>query len=284
MARLKFDLQPVVSEWRTGPHQAEHDENIRAYFARHHPDDTPGPCDCGYWADNGLVYCRTVDRPQCKRDVAKRLEHHYREAHKKALRQKREFPGAPHIKSAGCNWCGKPIVHGRAAQRSWHDGRLDEPDCLFEYYLRTRSETQQRYLVKRDGMRCRCGKVCGRWHIGFTFTDEGAVRRFWDRSAWFKRTFPTCPGWITYISWSSTFEVDHILPLAAAWVAFPEDDRRRWFFGPRNLAGLCRDCHRKKTKDDIAFIRALQQMPQEAATMAVLDKMRDLGLLKGQRE
>lgn len=80
-------------------------------------------------------------------------------------------------------------------------------------------------------------------------------------------------------------EVDHFIPLAAAWEAFPEPERRRWFFSPANLQLLCtgvsNGCHVAKSKADVAFIKACQQNGQEWARAEVLRRLADAGLLRG---
>lgn len=79
-------------------------------------------------------------------------------------------------------------------------------------------------------------------------------------------------------------EVDHVIPLAAAWEAFPEPDRRRWFFSPANLQLLCtgasNGCHVAKSREDVAFIRACQQNGPQWAKAEILRRLGERGLLR----
>jgi hypothetical protein len=76
-------------------------------------------------------------------------------------------------------------------------------------------------------------------------------------------------------------EVDHVIPLAAVWEAFPEPDRRRWFFSPANLQLLCKGgCHVAKSKADVAFIKACQQNGPGWAKSEVLRRLNAAGLLR----
>lgn len=79
-------------------------------------------------------------------------------------------------------------------------------------------------------------------------------------------------------------EVDHVIPLAAVWEAFPEPARRRWFFSPANLQLLCtgasNGCHVAKSREDVAFIKACQAQGPEWAKAEVLRRLADAGLLR----
>ncbi len=82
-------------------------------------------------------------------------------------------------------------------------------------------------------------------------------------------------------------EVDHVIPLGAAWEAFPDPDRRRWFFSPANLQLLCTGAgnghHTAKSREDVAFIKACQQNGPEWAKAEVLRRLADAGLLRPAR-
>lgn len=80
-------------------------------------------------------------------------------------------------------------------------------------------------------------------------------------------------------------EVDHFIPLGAAWEAFPDPARRRWFFSPANLQLLCTGAgnghHVAKSKEDVALIKACQANGPDWARARVLDILAEAGLLKG---
>jgi 5-methylcytosine-specific restriction endonuclease McrA len=61
--------------------------------------------------------------------------------------------------------------------------------------------------------------------------------------------------------WSSALQVDHRIPLAL--VCYLPPDERRSYFGPTNLQLLCHGCHKEKTREDTARIRAFQAMLRE---------------------
>lgn len=78
-------------------------------------------------------------------------------------------------------------------------------------------------------------------------------------------------------------EVDHFIPLGAAWEAFPEPERRRWFFSPANLQLLCigkGGCHVAKSRDDVALIKACQRNGPEWAKGEILNRLAAAGRLK----
>lgn len=79
-------------------------------------------------------------------------------------------------------------------------------------------------------------------------------------------------------------EVDHVIPLSAAWEAFSDPARRRWFFSPANLQLLCigagSGCHVAKSKADVALIKACQANGQEWAKAEVLRRLAEAGQLQ----
>lgn len=279
MARLKFDLQPFSREdenWRT---QEENDAWVRTCWANWGREGDPSPCDCGYWNDGWLVTCDEVERKGCRSRVRQRLEDAYRHRHLAGLKKKREFPPLPrNTEKHQCWWCKKPMVHGRVWQRAMHDGRLDEPNCRWLHDLHTRYEVQRAFLIRRDGMGCKgCGQVVGHWSQSHEVDPERW--RAWGPE-WAKR-YPAdvWVGPLCSTHWAPGLEVDHVVPLAAAFEAFPEPYRRRWFFGPSNLQALCPDCHKAKTRKDVAFIRAAQVHGQAWARSEVLRILADAHLL-----
>lgn len=241
MGRLTFEAKPIdrnEGHWQT---REENDQWVRDRWAQWERPGDPRPCDCGYHSDDWLVSCDERQRAECRRDLRKRLEYREREAHKRALRKKREFPGPPcDGKGTGwCRWCGaeinNPKTGQRHRQRTWcADGR-----CLKQYYLHTSHISQRRHLRERDGRGC---KACGSETYG---------------------------------------DVDHLIALGAAWEAFgAAPDRFRWFFSPANLQLLCGDCHRAKTRDDVAFIRKCQANGPQWAKGEILRRLGNAGLLR----
>lgn len=139
-----------------------------------------------------------------------------------------------------CRWCGEEIVHGRAASRSWHDGRLDEPKCKLAWELHTDRRVQFPYVVERDGLKCwDCGESPEKWiraqdpsyHPPFRIP---AAERACFVGEWWKVTRATA------------LEMEHSTPLWA--VAHLPDDERRFYFGPFNLRLRCAKCHGAKSK------------------------------------
>lgn len=141
-----------------------------------------------------------------------------------------------------CRWCGGEILHGRAAQRSWHDGRADEPDCLAVYYLHSRRENQFAHVANRDGLRCwDCKEAPERW---LRDQYESVV---WDPT-WRRGDDPL--GAYVGVQRVTALEVEHETHLWA--VAHLPDDVRRTFFGPMNLRLRCPPCHKAKTAREAA--------------------------------
>ncbi len=152
----------------------------------------------------------------------------------------RAFPAPKHPPQPHpwCRWCGGAIVHGRAKQRSRHDGREDEPNCALAYALHTDRETQFAHVEARDGRKCRdCGEAPEKWLRGAETVIWGAFTRhgaeYVDRTRY------------TPVERVTALELEHGVPLWS--VAHLPDDERRPFFGPTNLRLLCPDCHKPKT-------------------------------------
>lgn len=286
MARLKFDLTPIEPWWfRDAKTREEHDQGIREFWARHYPGREPVPCDCGYYSTSeALVYCPPGRRKtECYGKTEKRLTAHYRWAHDQGLKKKRAFPGVPFPRPGpgNCCWCGQPMVHGRVKQRSAHDGRKDEPDCRHLWNLHIRLEVQQAHLLDRDGMGCRdCGVIVGTWKGQWRGETDPAKVRAWSE-AWARRCPPeTYVGVFCWANWSTGLEVDHFIALAVAWLAFPEDARRRWFFSPANLRLLCTACHVAKTGRDRLLLRQAVDAGPEWLKAEALRQMADAGLIR----
>lgn len=282
MSRLKFDLRPVDRnlEGRNWT-QEEHDAWVRDTWKRWKRPGKPTPCDCGYYGDGWLATCDERERLKCRIGVEKRLEAYYRNRHKEALAKKRKFPGLPHKVPFGtCSWCGQPIVHGRVKQRGLHDGREDEPRCKQAYHLHTDLGVQQGHLLKRDGLGCvKCGKIVGRWGRWLVLEEQTLDRWSAERPDRWPRDIFSAPA--TMVSWQTGLEVDHFIALAVAYECFPDDNRRRWFFGPRNLRLLCPGCHKAKTQRDRALLRDIYAHGPEHGKAIVLNLLSQAGLLKG---
>jgi 5-methylcytosine-specific restriction endonuclease McrA len=63
-----------------------------------------------------------------------------------------------------CRVCGQPCEIGKnGRERSWHDGRGEEPSCLQDWKLITRPNYAKRHIAKERGNACaRCGVKKGR--------------------------------------------------------------------------------------------------------------------------
>jgi len=145
----------------------------------------------------------------------------------------RAFPmpsGGNRGKFGYCRWCGGMLLKPDATQnkkRGWHDGRGNEPHCLYEFYLHTRAEQQRAFVVDRDGEKCwDCGEAPMHWR-------RGGVIHGWGTGPYIE------------VTWCSALELEHEIPL---WlIAHKPDDERRRFFGPENLRLRCARCHGAKT-------------------------------------
>jgi hypothetical protein len=141
----------------------------------------------------------------------------------------------------GCRWCGRPITSGRA-DRTWHDGRGDDPDCRFEYLLHTNRLIQWNYIAQRDGeVCCLCGEAEMKW--------LAEPETFIGGRGWIDRENPLCE-WVggtsyTPVRWVSALELEHTVPLWSTTHLAPQ--QRRFFFGPGNLKLMCRRHHAEKT-------------------------------------
>jgi hypothetical protein len=143
-----------------------------------------------------------------------------------------------------CRWCGGEISHGRVAQRSWHDGREDEPNCIGEYRLHTRRDDQFAFVEARDGLRCwDCGASPERWRRGSEVAISGPWRdRHDERIEWVGR--------YCEVDQVTALELEHEAPLWS--VAHLSADERRPFYGPTNLRLRCPRCHKAKTAREAA--------------------------------
>lgn len=271
MPRLKFDLQPE-GPWR-GETVEEHNAALREQVAGWSwwSGGELQPCDCGLRLETMLCTCRPEDRANhTPEGVARTLEARARRRHLDALAEKRKFPEFERCPMGTCYWCRQPIVLGRAKQRSMHDSREDEPDCRHQYHLRTRLDAQRPYLLKRDGPCCvACGAMEGRWGPIWTDPYPERVAETWRTRAWIRERF--------------ALEVDHAIALAVAWLAFPEAERRRWFFSPANLRLLCEDCHKAKTQEDRLLLRQAVVYGNDWLKAEVLRRLADAGLLRARQ-
>lgn len=139
-------------------------------------------------------------------------------------------------------------------RRGWHDGRLGEPDCLFEYYVHTRQPEALAFLVGRDGPGCaHCGEFAGRWSWRpKRRVNELGLRWFDPQEA---QDVDGPDGPMCAVTWASSLQVDHRLALAIVALTIPEAER--WvYWGPMNLQGLCHPCHVAKTRQDVIDLKA----------------------------
>lgn len=280
MARLVFDSSPL-GPWRAETVE-EHNASLLEFCAGYDWIEAR-PCDCGQYVEGMLCTCRPAERKhKTPARVAEIIQASRRREHLEGLAKKREFPRLGRCPLGVCYWCREPIVHGRVKQRSMHDGRKDEPNCRWEYALRTHRDTQLAYLLRRDGNGCTdCGSVKGRFGCYWNCTSEERALSWWKEAPSARRDFPEPPaGPFSWIRWDSALEVDHFVALAVAFEAFPDPARRRWFFGPRNLRLLCADCHKAKTRLDRALLREIYAGGEEFGRARVLDILAAAGLLK----
>ena len=175
-----------------------------------------------------------------------------------------------------CKWCGKQIpkvIDGKSStQRYWH------PACKYEWELHADLGEQFRFIVKRDGERCRlCGGNPSRWHRGEVMTvvdwsrgtrDVDFLRElWWADPAVMGYAFRDIhdPNYVRHpdmlmlgmrqdITRVTALQVDHRIPL---WMVRDlPDAERRWYYGPGNLWLLCDACHKIKNASE-ARMRAL---------------------------
>lgn len=150
-----------------------------------------------------------------------------------------------------CRWCGLDIVHGRAASRSWHDGREDEPNCKLAWQLHTDRRVQFPHVVGRDGLKCwDCGEAPEKWI-------KGAYPRYHPPISDYRKDTYVGEWWS--VERATALEMEHSTPLWA--VAHRPDEERRFYFGPHNLRLRCPTCHSKKTKRearDRAHVKRLE--------------------------
>jgi 5-methylcytosine-specific restriction endonuclease McrA len=152
----------------------------------------------------------------------------------------------PKVPARHCRWCEVEITLGRR-DRTFHDGRGDEPDCSYEFRLHTRREVQFAYVEHRDGLKCwDCGAAPEKWlrdargaltYIGGSsdFTDRDGVT--WVAGTHFCR-----------VERVTALELEHDVPL---WrTTHLSDAERRRFFGPENLRLRCKACHGPKTAQE----------------------------------
>lgn len=240
---------------------------------------------------DGVTYC-TQWKALCEPKKCSRKQYAAKER-ARLLSEYRKFPGNPFqvetkakamaARAAGvednwaaalpkghCRWCGGPIWSEKRPgevnkQRSWHNGRGEEPHCLWRYYLHTRAENQLNHLIHRDGIGCRsCGAPVGRWAWRRAWIKNELGFGYYDDKQAFVQDGPDGP--FCSIWWASGLQVDHILALAIVALRIAPEKRWRWF-GPMNIQGLCVPCHVVKTKADVVALKAerLNLPPQAPA-------------------
>jgi hypothetical protein len=185
---------------------------------------------------------------------------------KRDLVRKVPFRGPwPNRGKSWCVWCGDRIIipdgkkgaGGPNMRAQWH------PECVHDYNLHSRLETQFRHIEERDGLKCAwpdCGSAPERWHspridVGYSegpempWTGRRAGKRYWDALFAFRREH-----WHRVVYWDvdrrTALQLDHRVPLWS--VAHLPDDERRRYFGPDNLWLLCPEHHKAKTREEAA--------------------------------
>lgn len=218
----------------------------------------------GWNCDTAGCYSKKSDQQRAKAEKAKY----------------RVFPGPPHdgLGHGFCRWCGKEMAADvpRRKQRTWCPGG----DCFHEYNLHTRLEVQRTFLFERDGLGCsKCGSQVGQWARGNWATDPDYYRGL--SETWVKHFDPAIyVGEFFSVTWSADLQVDHRIPLVAAFRAFEGDRRLGWFWGPGNIWLLCPDCHREKTREDVKLGKACEANGKEWAKAEVLHMLRETGRLR----
>lgn len=164
-----------------------------------------------------------------------------------------------------CRWCGE-IVRHRSGKREglintrahWHR------ECLEDFYLHSRLEQQFGYVERRDGLKCAwpgCGAEPAKWHnLGECVemrTDRPSF--LWAGPVGSDAWLAASHAWsrenpnnrYTMVERRTALELDHRYPLWA--VQHLDPDRRRPFYGPRNLWLLCPEHHKAKTAREAAL-------------------------------
>lgn len=197
---------------------------------------------------------------QYRRDYELRIE---RQRQRDRIR-KVPFPGPwANAGNGWCVWCGRLIIDAKTGMRSkrahWHK------DCVHEYNLHSRLETQFNHVAARDGLKCAwpgCGATPERWiaspvmHLLDYSDGKRGLDVYWSAILlrdipWNERTEEQHSiGAMQDIDRRCALQLDHKTPL---WkVADLPDCLRRSYFGPDNLWLLCPDHHKAKTRREAA--------------------------------
>lgn len=200
------------------------------------------PCDCGVYIDGILCVCSPQERAAHTPEKTRKRLEYRARNDHERALRKKREFPGPPRDGKGTGWC------------RWCGAEIINPKTGRRHALRTWCA---------DG---------GCLHLYNLHTNHFVQRRFLK-----ERDGDGCK-----LCGSPYTEVDHLIPLGAAWEAFPEPERRRWFFSPRNLQLLCigGGCHNAKTKADIAFIKACQANGREWAKQEVLSRLSNAGLLR----
>lgn len=202
----------------------------------------------GAFPKNSPVSAEDTRQPCPDRQACLAWRYGPRLEQQRAARAKRTVPLPTKIRDGKprCRWCTGEITLGRAKQRSWHDGREGEPNCLFQYRLHSDRPTQFEFVAERDGLKCwDCGKSPERWRFQ-TWNGEAVVTRI--MGPWIDRRDARIEWIGPYVSIErvTALELEHEVPI---WrTTHMSDDERRPYFGPTNLRLRCGECHGPKTK------------------------------------
>lgn len=207
-------------------------------------DREVAPCDCGVYLPEMLCCCDAAERARHTPETTRKWLEYRARSEHERSLRKKREFPGPPNDGKGTGWC------------RWCGKEIINP------------KTGRRHAQRTW---CADGECFHQYNL---HTFHGAQRRYLkERDG---DGCKLCQGPYT--------EVDHFIPLGAAWEAFPEPERRRWFFSPPNLQLLCtgagNGCHTAKSKADVALIKACQQNGQEWAKAEVLRRLSDAGLLR----
>jgi 5-methylcytosine-specific restriction endonuclease McrA len=166
-----------------------------------------------------------------------------------------------------CRWCGGKITLGKFKQRNWHDGRENEPDCLWLYQVATLSDAQRRAVFARDGGKCHdCGETPDRlsrlnpvyrsWpqvrKDDFYIHDESERSRLGGTVEWRgKYLIAAGPYCVVEFIEKHTWEADHDFPLWLVDRTKPREEIIK-YWSIDNLVTRCIACHQRKTAEEAA--------------------------------
>lgn len=202
------------------------------------------PCDCGFYVEGMSCTCDARDRARHTPENTRQLLEYQARSTHERALRAKREFPGPPCDGKGTGWC------------RWCGAEIINPKTGRRHALRTW---------------CPDGGCLGLYNL---HTFHHAQRRYLT-----ERDGDGCK-----LCGHPYTEVDHLIPLGAAWEAFPDPDRRRWFFSPANLQLLCTGSgnghHTSKSRADVALIKACQANGSEWAKAEVLRRLADAGLLR----